>query len=348
MPWYAFLFAPIALIFRVITGTRNFLFDQKILKSFKSPIPSLIVGNLSVGGTGKTPMVEFLIRNLRKDFGLVSLSRGYGRESKGFIQANEYSNSYEIGDEPLQIFQKFGGKIPVFVGEDRVLALEKIAQLAPDTSMAILDDAFQHRKLKGNLYLLLTPYTRTFTKDFLLPMGRLRESRKGAKRADIVIVTKCPENLTFLQKQIKKHELMPYLKSDIPVFFSQIGYGNPYPLGRNVTMGESVILLTGLADDQHFVAYCKNRFNLLDVLSFPDHHSYQLSDLKKIRELGEKHKSKRPVLLTTEKDAVKLKSLANREFLEEIPIFVQPVEAKFETEDKQMLLSYIRDKFKKQ
>jgi tetraacyldisaccharide 4'-kinase len=347
MPWYAFLFAPFSLIFWGITEIRNFLYDRQILKSFKSPIPTLIVGNLSVGGTGKTPMVEFLIKNLRDEVRLASLSRGYGRKTKGFIQAKGESKPYEIGDEPLQIYRKFGAEIPVFVGEDRVTALGKIAQLIPKTDLAILDDAFQHRKLSGDFYCLLTPFGSLFTNDFLLPMGRLRESRNGAKRADFIVVTKCPEKLPNAQKQIIRHELNPYIKPETPIFFSEIGYGNPYPLDHLEPMREPVILISGLANDLPFISYCKSRYNLLVVFSFPDHHQYQTSDLNKIHELGDKHKSESPVLLTTEKDAVKLKSLSNQGFFGEIPIFVLPIEAKFESEDKQMLLSHIREKFMK-
>ncbi|MBA4300144.1 lipid-A-disaccharide kinase [Algoriphagus alkaliphilus] len=347
MPWYAFLFAPFALIFRGITEVRNFLYDRQILKSFKSPIPTLIVGNLSVGGTGKTPMVEFLIKNLRDEVKLASLSRGYGRKTKGFIQAKGDSEPCEIGDEPLQIYRKFGAEIPVFVGEDRVSALEKIAHRIPMTDIVLLDDAFQHRKLKGDFYCLLTPFGSLFTNDFPLPMGRLRESRNGAKRADIIVVTKCPEKLPQAQKQIVRHGLKPYIKPDTPVFFSEIGYGNPYPLDHFEPLREPIILISGLANDLPLISYCKSRFKLLDVLTFPDHHQYQAGDLNKIQEMGDKHKSERPVLLTTEKDAVKLKSLSNRGFLGEIPIFVLPIEAKFESEDKQMLLSHIREKFTK-
>lgn len=347
MPWYAFLFAPFALMFRGITELRNFLYDRQILQSFKSPIPTLIVGNLSVGGTGKTPMVEFLVENLREEFNLAILSRGYGRKTKGFIQAKGECKSCEIGDEPLQIYLKFGAEIPVFVGEDRVTALGKIAQLIPKTELVILDDAFQHRKLSGDFYCLLTPFDSLFTNDFLLPMGRLRESRNGAKKADFIVVTKCPEKLPYSQKQIIRNELKPYMKPEIPIFFSEIGYGSPYPLDHLEPMREPVVLISGLANDQPFIAYCKSQFKLLDIVTFPDHHHYQPNDLNRLHELGNKHKSESPVLLTTEKDAVKLKSLSNQGFLGEIPIFVLPIEAKFESDDKQMLLSHIRRKFMK-
>lgn len=347
MPWYAFLLAPFALIFRIITGVRNVLFDRGALRSFRSSIPTLVVGNLSVGGTGKTPMVEFLIRNFRNEFRIASLSRGYGRKAKGFLHANPASTAAEIGDEPLQIFQKFDGEVPVFVGEDRVLALEKIAKIAPRSQLVILDDAFQHRKLKADFYCLLTPFGLPFSDDFLLPMGRLRESRLGARRADVVVVTKCPQSLSPAEKRKIEGALKPYLSAGVPVFFSGIGYGEPYAMDHKLPFSESVILLSGLADDRAFVSYSKDTFDVLDKLSFPDHYDYGPAELATLSRLFEKHRQKKPVVLTTEKDAVKLKSLANQGFLGEIPIFVLPIEARFESEDTQMLLSYIREKFSK-
>jgi tetraacyldisaccharide 4'-kinase len=347
MPWYAYLLAPFALIFRIITGIRNFFYDQKIFKSFRSPIPTLIVGNLSVGGTGKTPMVELLIRNLQSDFQLASLSRGYGRKTKGFLEANAGSLAADIGDEPLQLFRNFQGKVRVFVGEDRVEALGKISKKAPETELVILDDAFQHRRLAGDFYCLLTPFSLPFSTDFLLPMGRLREGRSGARRADLVVVTKCPENLTGKQKAEIQDQLGPFLKPGVKVFFSTISYGIPYPMEGKSVFSECIILVSGLADDRPLVSFCREKYRLLEVVSFPDHHDYGLADLEKIVGLAKKHQRESPVLLTTEKDAVKLKSLANRGFLGEIPIFVLPIEAKFESEDKQMVLNSILEKFKK-
>lgn len=347
MPWYTFLLAPFALIFRIITDIRNWLFDRQILRSFKSPIPTLVVGNLSVGGTGKTPMVEFLIRNLGAELRTASLSRGYGRKTKGFLQASPESSPSEIGDEPLQIYGKFDGKVPVFVGEDRVSALQKIAAISDHLALVILDDAFQHRRLKADFYCLLTPYSAPFSDDFLLPMGRLRESRSGAGRADCVVVTKCPEALSLEQKKQMEAKLRTYLQDATPVFFSKIGYGTPCGMDHQEPFSEAVILLSGLADDRLFVAYCQSKFRVLDRVAFPDHYDYTAAELAQLSGSWEKLRDQKPVLLTTEKDAVKLKSLANQGFLGEIPIFVLPIEAQFDSEDKQMLLSYIREKFRK-
>jgi tetraacyldisaccharide 4'-kinase len=348
MPWYAFLFVPFALVFRLISSVRNYLYDQHFLTSFNSPVPTLIVGNLSVGGTGKTPMVEFLIRNLMIELKVASLSRGYGRKTNGFFQADSSSSPSQIGDEPMQIFQKFEGEIPVFVGEDRVAALQKIAKISPDIQLVILDDAFQHRRLRGDFYCLLTPFSSPFSEDHLLPMGRLRESRYGAKRADLIVVTKCPENLSAEDRERFSRNVCRYSDKPIPVFYSKIGYGSPYALEHPLAFGKSVVVISGLANNDSFLKYCSDNYKVLDSMSFPDHHNYNSSDLEKISELTKKHLKEKPVLLTTEKDAVKLKSLSNQGFLREIPIFVLPIEAKFDLEDKEMLLSYIRRKFKKQ
>lgn len=347
MPWYAYPLAPFALIFRIITGIRNFLYDRKFLKSFRSPIPTLVVGNLSVGGTGKTPMVEFLIRNLAQDFRIATLSRGYGRKIPGFAQARPQSTADQIGDEPLQIYRKFGEEIDVYVGEDRVSALQEIARSSADTALVILDDAFQHRRLQADLYGMLTPFSTPFSGDWLMPMGRLRESRYGAKRADFVVVAKCPQEISPSQKSLIKDQLAPYIRPEVPVLFSEVGYGYPYPLGEGEAFSQSVILISGLADARPFVAYCQKEYLVMESVSYGDHHAYSQGDLDSMKRLAEKYRSQKPVFLTTEKDAVKLKSLANGGFLGEIPIFVLPIEVKFQSEDKQMLLSYIRDKFKK-
>ena len=204
MPWYAYLLAPAAFLFHGITAARNFLFDRGLIHSQKSPIRTLVVGNLSVGGTGKTPFVEFLVRKLRDEVALGTLSRGYGRKTQGFIQVLPTSTAAEVGDEPLQLFTQFKGEIPVFVGEDRVGATQKIKKYRPDLQLLVFDDAFQHRKLNSDFRIVLTPYSTPFSKDYLLPMGRLRESRSGAKRADVVVVTKCPAELSQHEKNNQK------------------------------------------------------------------------------------------------------------------------------------------------
>ncbi|REG88332.1 tetraacyldisaccharide 4'-kinase [Algoriphagus antarcticus] len=348
MRWYAFLLYPIALLYDLVTRLRNWFFDLGWLKSVSSPIPSIVVGNLSVGGTGKTPMVEFLIRMLRKEKQLATLSRGYGRKTKGFLEANPSVSPEEIGDEPFQIYQKFCNEISVVVGEDRVAALEKIASKPDVPELVILDDAFQHRYVTGDLQILLTTYQRPFFSDFLLPMGRLRESRAGAKRADVIIITKCPEDLSSSEKAKIRSKVVDYSSVNTPVLFSSIFYGEPVSLIDSIVFSPKIILLTGLANDQPLVEYVNKKYELLEVLSYTDHHEYLKADFDKVRTKVKQHASQNPVVLTTEKDAVKVKSNAPKGFLEEIPIFVLPIEVSFSSTDELTMVQLIQQKvFKK-
>lgn len=344
MPWYAYLLAPFALIFGVITAIRNFLFDRSWIKSYGSSIPTLVVGNLSVGGTGKTPMVEFMVRVFKEEIKLATLSRGYGRKTKGFLQAHPQSTPEQIGDEPLQIYSKFNGEIPVFVGENRVDSLKKIHQTHSDLALVILDDAFQHRQLKADFYILLTPYSQPFFSDQILPLGRLREARSGAKRADLVVVTKCPDELSESKKNEFRNRLNFYLKTGTPVFFSGLTYGKPYSVHQKAPFSGRVILVSGLADPSLFEDYCKKTFQVLHSHSYSDHHKFSEKDWEKIASSWNDLSSNNPVILCTEKDAEKLKVLANEGKCREIPIFALPMEVKFESQEKEMLLAQIREK----
>ncbi len=343
---YAFLLYPFALLYDLVTGLRNLFFDLGWLKSVSSPIPSIVVGNLSVGGTGKTPMVEYLIRMLHNEKRLATLSRGYGRKTKGFLKASPTVSPQEIGDEPFQVYGKFGTHISVYVGEDRVKALEEIEAKSDAPELVILDDAFQHRHVRGNLQILLTTYQKPFFSDFLLPMGRLREGKSGAKRADVVVVTKCPEALDSFEKDVIKSKMAAY--SVAPVLFSSISYGDPVPLHNPELFSSRIILLTGLANDRPLVEYVREKYDLLEVLSYPDHYDYKEVDFDKIRAVYKQHTLLNPVVLTTEKDAVKVKSNAPEGFLEEIPIFVLPIKMSFSSADELALAKLIQQKvFKK-
>ena len=348
MRWYAFLLYPFALLYDLVTRLRNWFFDMAWLKSVSSPIQSIVVGNLSVGGTGKTPMVEFLIRMLRSEKRLATLSRGYGRKTKGFLEANPQVSPEGIGDEPFQIYQKFGEEILVFVGEDRVHALEEIVAKSNAPELIILDDAYQHRYVNGDLKILLTTYQTPFFSDFLLPMGRLRESRAGAKRADVIIITKCPEELKSADKARFISLVNSYSLPNTPVLFSSIAYGKPAALSDSATFSPKIILLTGLANDQPLVNYVGYKYELLEVLRYPDHHDYSGADFDKVRALVKQHTAQNPIVLTTEKDAAKVKSNAPKGFLEEIPIFVLPIEVSFSPADELTLAQLIQQKvFKK-
>jgi tetraacyldisaccharide 4'-kinase len=343
MPWYAYLLAPAAFLFHGITAARNFLFDRGLIRSQKSPIPTLVVGNLSVGGTGKTPFVEFLVRKLHNEVVLGTLSRGYGRKTKGFIQVIATNFPEEVGDEPLQLYTQFNGEVPVFVGEDRVAAAQKIHQLFPDLQLLILDDAFQHRKLIPDFRIVLTPYASPFSKDYLLPMGRLRESRTGAKRADVVVVTKCPAELSLDEKNKLAADLAPYMHPNAALFFSGTSYGKPYQVaGPKQTDLTKVLALAGLADNEPFLAYCRQQYTVVDSFSFPDHYAYRPEDAAQILEVLGQEKGKNSVLLTTEKDAVKLKSLAATEMWSKISIFALPIQVALDPTQEDKLLQRLR------
>ena len=344
MRWYAFLLYPFALIYDLVTRLRNWFFDIGWLKSASSPIKSIVVGNLSVGGTGKTPMVEFLIRMLHKEQKLATLSRGYGRKTRGFLKASPEVSPEEIGDEPFQIYQKFGQNISVFVGENRLNALNEIAAQPNAPELILLDDAYQHRYVNGDLKILLSTFQKPFFSDFLLPMGRLRESRSGAKRADLIIITKCPNQLNDSEKIRFRNKAANYCKLNTPVLFSSILYGEPIPLGISLLFSPKVILLTGLANDQPLVDYVHEKFELLKVLRYPDHHDYAEVDFDKLAHAFRQLASQNPVVLTTEKDAVKVKSNAPEGFLAEIPIFVLPIEVRFSQDGEQTLALQIQQK----
>lgn len=344
MHWYDFLLYPFALLYDLVTSLRNIFFDLGWKKSQKSNIPSIVVGNLSVGGTGKTPMVEFLIGKLKSGSKVAVLSRGYGRKTKGFLAADSQSTPSQIGDEPFQIFMKFKNEIEVFVGEDRLAAIEKISAGEESPGVLILDDAFQHRYILGDLNIILTTYHKPFCSDFLLPMGRLRESRKGAKRGDMVIVTKSPETLSDHDKSELVKKINRYIKPKTPVIFSSISYGVPFPLCGDPDFSPQIILLTGLADDGPLVVYVSQKYQLMTTLSYPDHYDYSLSDFEKIKTVFQSFLPVQPVILTTEKDAVKVKSNAPEGFLQEIPIFVLPIVVSMSLTDEAILDGLIQQK----
>ncbi|MDN3202626.1 tetraacyldisaccharide 4'-kinase [Algoriphagus sediminis] len=343
MERFSFLLYPFAVLYGWITGIRNFLFDINFFKSKLSPIPSIIVGNLSVGGTGKTPMVEYLISQYFGEMKLATLSRGYGRKTKGFLKARPNSTPEEIGDEPFQIYQKYGDSVSVFVGEDRVKALAEINSTSEKFNLVILDDAFQHRHVKAHMNILLTTYQKPFYSDFLLPMGRLREYRSCAKRADAVVFTKCPKALGITERENQKQMVSKYLLSETPVLFSSISYGKPYPLVTGMKFKPDLILISGIANPQTLIDHLDQNYNLLKSIRFGDHHDYTESDVKEITEVFESFKEE-PVLIITQKDADKVKLLLQSGFLKEIPIFVQPMEVQFSSEDESILRKLIAQK----
>lgn len=338
MHWYIPILYPFALIYKGVTWVRNKLFDRGILKSQKVKAATVVVGNLNVGGSGKTPMVEFLVENLAARFHTVTLSRGYGRKTRGYLLADTSSTPAQLGDEPYQIYSKYAGTVNVAVGEKRVAAIHEIMKTLPGTELVLLDDAFQHRYIDGDLRILLTTFRDPFFQDYVLPAGRLRESRYGAARADIIVVTKCPPNLSEAQKVTYRNNIQKY--SQAPVLFAGLGYGGIVPLGYPMTREPSeVIVLSGIADSSLFTTEVGKRYKVLEVIDFRDHHEYGMDDLERLRSVVRQRPG--AGVITTEKDAVKLKRPEFREYLSEIPIFALPVKIKFSPGDNESLFASV-------
>lgn len=302
------LLYPFAVIYDLITSIRNKLFDFGILKSKRPDQFTISVGNLSVGGTGKTPFIKYLIQNLQ-DKNAAVLSRGYGRKTKGFIEVTPVSNASEVGDEPQMI--KETTNAAVFVCENRVLGAKKIFELNSKVDVLLLDDAFQHRYIKPHLNLLLTPFANPFTRDFLLPAGNLREARRGAKRADLIIITKVP--LSCSKKEIAAFmlTLSKQLKVKKPIFFCQ--YINSDPVneaGEKLVKGEKVILVSGIANDISLRQFASDSYEVVAVYSFKDHYSYTKDDVLSFFDISATTK-----ILTTAKDYTKLKDICTQDQL---------------------------------
>lgn len=290
------------------------MFESNILKSEEYDIPVIGVGNLAVGGTGKTPHVEYIVSHLLLDYKVAVLSRGYKRKTKGFVLANSKSTPSSIGDEPYQIYQKFHGKVIVAVCESRRKGIEELRRLFPDLGLIVLDDSFQHRWVKPKISILLTDYSKPFYKDRLLPLGRLRESPLQVNRADMVIVTKCPENLAPIGFRIAKKDLdlMKFQK----LFFSRYDYGqlkpvfaedSPYSISlHELTSSDSVMLVTGIAHPRYFVRYFRHYPFKVKVDHYPDHHDFTKRDVLDIEKKFNSLPGRRKIIVTTEKDAVRL------------------------------------------
>ncbi len=320
------LLFPFAVLYKMITRFRNRLYDLGIRPSVSFDIPIISVGNLTVGGTGKSPMIEHLIRLLSKDYKVATLSRGYGRETSGFRIGSKVDNANTLGDEPYQFYRKYGNKVIVSVGEERALAISYILQEAEDTNVILLDDAFQHRRVRPGFNILLSDYNRPFYKDFLLPAGRLRESRSGASRADVIVVTKCPSEISADEKINIEKYVRWYANK--PIFFATIHYGIPLPIGDlKSEIGREILLVSGIADASPLITYVKQSFELKEHLQFADHHTYSLSDLEKIDLIIQRNPG--TCILTTEKDKVKLESAEFKSFTQRLPFFYLPIEVEF-------------------
>lgn len=333
---------------------RNLLFNISVLKQWQGPLPTICVGNLSVGGTGKTPHVEYLVRLLSSSINTATLSRGYKRRTKGFILAENSSLSVDIGDEPKQYKTKFPD-LTVAVCEDRCKGVEKIMELIPGTGCIILDDAFQHRAIKAGLNILLTDYNKLFIKDHVVPSGTLREFRCGVDRADIIIVTKCPPTISDEERKSIIAEIHP--QNNQHLFFSFINYGylvklNDPAIEVNLTNYQSALLFSGIANIQPLKEYLLNKKYLLNSLQFSDHHQFSEQDLIKVRESFNNIADRNALIITTEKDAMRIETQKQQEMLKDLPVYYMPIYVEFFPSDKEMfnqiILNYVTNARKNQ
>lgn len=319
------LLFPFAFLYGAVVWLRNRLYDAGIFSSIEFSLPVISVGNLSVGGTGKTPHIEYLIRHLQYQYKVATMSRGYKRRTQGFLLADMDTNALRIGDEPMQYHMKFP-EVVVSVAEERITGIPRLLQKQPDVDVLLLDDAYQHRSVKPGLNILITDHQRPFYKDFILPYGRLRERRKAYMRADVIVVSKCPPELSAQAAAAIEHEIRPLPHQQ--VFFSTIGYDEPYELfgdGPLALEGRNVVLVCCIAKPEPLVAEIQRRAKDVHVLSYPDHHYFLSKDMEEIRAAFTNWEADNKVIVTTEKDATRLH--LQREKIREwgLPVAVLPI-----------------------
>ena len=338
MKIFRYILIPFAILYGFITFLRNKFFDLGILKSYSFQTPTIVVGNLSVGGTGKTPQIEYLIRLLKDIKNVAVLSRGYKRKSEGYIIASENDSAVTLGDEPYQYFRKFYD-ISVCVDSNRVRAIQNLERLQNTPEVILLDDAFQHRKVNGGFNILLTSYDKLFYKDCMLPTGDLREPQSGANRADAIIVTKCPDTMQMSEQKIIEQKLVSKYKK--PVFFTKIAYSNEIKGASLISVDElkdyELLLVTGIAKPKPLLDYLKSKAVIFKHIEFPDHHDFTEKDILNIKKQYNSLISKQKLILTTEKDYVRIfGELKNLHYIEIETAFVTK-EEKF----KKLIINYV-------
>jgi tetraacyldisaccharide 4'-kinase len=331
------LLLPFATVYGSVVALRNYLYDEKIFKAVRFDIPVIGIGNLTAGGTGKSPHIEYLLTYLQYTYKVATLSRGYGRKTHGFVLAGSTSTASDIGDEPRQFKRKFPDAV-VTVCEDRVLGLPRILHESPDVDVVLLDDAFQHRSIVAGLSLLLTDYSLRFTHDNLIPIGWLRESKRNYHRADLIIVTKCPENISEEEKKAITLEIKPFRYQR--VYFSSIQYGPLYSFNdgfakTELTKDMDVLLVCGIAKHEGLEKYLQSKVRNVYLRGYRDHHHFDVYDLEQIRETFKDIGDGKKILVTTEKDAARLEEHRDWFLQNKIEIFVQPISVKFVSGDEE-------------
>jgi tetraacyldisaccharide 4'-kinase len=345
---------PFSLLYGFITGIRNFLYNAEIIKCREFTVPVICVGNISAGGTGKTPHTEYLIELLQKSFRVAVLSRGYKRKSSGFIIADSHSTVNDIGDEPLQISRKFPG-VTIAVDRNRVHGVEEILKTDPETAVIILDDGYQHRKITPGLLILLSDFDNLLINDHMLPYGNLRESWHNMNRADIILITKSPENISPIQRRLIVQDMnkKPYQN----LYFTSISYRDPVPLLKNDVKNDGpfssglisergFLLVTGVANSGPLAEYLSNKAGEIIQLSFGDHHNFTMNDIERIHKAYNSLKAPLKYIITTEKDSVRLREITNIAEPVRSSAYYIPIGTWFLNNDKDefdnMIVDYVR------
>jgi len=323
------IFYPIGIAYGWVVKFRNQLYDNGWFKSEKSPLFSICVGNITAGGTGKTPMIEYLIKLfLKQEKNIAVLSRGYKRSTTGFLKVTPDCSSNETGDEPLQIASKFP-MVNVFVDEKRIEGAKKIKNNYPHTDVLLLDDAFQHRSIKADINILLTRFGQLYIDDYYLPAGYLRDHKSRARQADIIVVSKCPANLSSDEKKSIEKKLNPNPNQQL--FFSELTYNAPKLLfdlkGNQKIETHNLLVISGIAYPQPFFDYISANYPVQQTITYPDHYPFKKSDISEWK--NKLNKLNNPAIITTEKDAVRLLPFKNQ--LKDIPVYYVSIETEFLT-----------------
>ncbi len=334
-PLIRILLLPLSLLYGLGISLRDLLYRQKLLIGVRFDIPVISIGNLSIGGAGKTPHTEYLIRLLSPYLEVATLSRGYRRKTQGHQAVHVWNNAEQVGDEPLMFKRKFPG-VHVAVNENRALGIPQMIQEAPQTQVVLLDDAFQHRSVLPGLNILLTEYSQPFTKDFLLPSGRLREWRSAYRRADLIIVTKCPQDLTTRERLSMEAQIHPFPHQK--VFFSSYRYLQPwYILNPNYRLelqeDMAVLAFCAIANINYLKSYLESKTATVRLREFEDHHYFSQEDLEEIERIFKTLPGNKKLILTTEKDAIRLEPYKQQILEKQLPLVVLPIEVYFHDRD---------------
>ena len=340
------LLLPFSLLYGIGVSVRNGLYRYGFLNSVGFSVPVISVGNLTVGGAGKTPHVEYLIRLLKPYLEVATLSRGYKRKTKGFLEVLPHHNAQTTGDEPLQ-FKRKNPDIGVYVDESRMFGIPRIMMKNPGTQTVILDDAFQHLSVKPGVNILLTEYDKPYFEDWLLPSGRLREWRSAYKRADVIVVSKCPQDASKIDRKwwMEKLNPLPHQK----VFFSYYDYGNPYHLfdaQKRVRLESNpqILLVSGIARTDYLLDFLNTKSSNIKVLEYEDHYDYTPFDMGRIEKYYKSLDPAKAIVLTTEKDAIRLQGHAKHILEKRLPVFALPIEVKFHFDEAAQFNDWLQSK----